>query len=215
MRKQIIEKTDTTIMANKNDTLGWSLCSLSSELYWWSEFFNIAFFKTQPVKKPIISFEKKSVKNRGHYMNGRNGFGIKENININRCHLDRPLWEILSTLLHEMCHSWQNQHGKPSISWFHNKEFKFKMANMGVVPNDKGHHIWVADPFVFFLEKHGIKFRYPRNSEGIIKVPQENKLKGKSKLKKWKCLCGQTARVGREEFYAICTLCEGEFVLAG
>ena len=75
MRNQIIEKTNTTIMANKNDTLGWSLCSLSSELYWWTAFFNIAFFKTQPVKTPIISFEKKSVKNQGHYMNSRNGFG--------------------------------------------------------------------------------------------------------------------------------------------
>jgi hypothetical protein len=74
-----------------------------------------------------------------------------------------------------------------------------------------GKHFVTASP----QDRHGLKNKaYPRNSEGIIKVPQENKLKGKPKLKKWRCLCGQTARVGREEFYAICTLCEGEFVLA-
>ena len=159
-------------MENGNDALDWALCNLSSELYWWTAFFNIAFFKTQPVEMPVISFEKKSVKNLGRYVRERNGFGLKENININQCHLDGPLWKILSTLLHEMCHSWQNQYGKPSSSWFHNKEFKLKMSDMGVVPNDKGHHIWVADPFVFFLEKHGIKFGYPKNSEGFIKVTQ-------------------------------------------
>lgn len=201
-------------MANENDAYDWALCSLSSELYWWTAFFNIAFFKTQPVKMPVISFEKKSVKNLGHYVRERNGFGLKENININRCHLDRPLWEILSTLLHEMCHSWQNLYGKPSISWFHNKEFKLKMSEMGIIVNNRGYHLRVADPFVFFLEKHGLKFGYPRNSDGFIRVPQKNKPKGRSKLKKWGCLCGQTARVGKKEFFAICTLCEEEFVLA-
>ena len=214
MGKQTIQKANTAIMENESDALDWALCGLSSELYWWTAFFNIVFFKTQPVEMPVISFEKKSVKNLGRYVRERNGFGLKETININRCHLDHPLWEILSTLLHEMCHSWQNQYGKPSSSWFHNKEFKIKMSEIGVVPNDKGRHIWVADPFVFFLEKHGVKFSYPRNSEGIIKVPKKNKPKGKSKLKKWRCLCGQTARVGKKEFYAVCTLCEEEFVLA-
>ena len=211
---QITQKINASIMENGKRSLDWALCSLSSELYWWTAFFNIAFFKTEPVKMPILSFEKKSVKNLGHYVNGRNGFGMKENININRCHLDRPLWEILSTLLHEMCHSWQNLYGKPSSSWFHNKEFTLKLSDMGVIVNNRGHHMWVADPFAFFLEKHGIKFGYPRNSEGIIKVPQKSKPKGRSKLKKWRCSCGQTARVGKKEFFADCTLCEGQFLLA-
>ena len=211
---QITQRISVAIMENGKGSLDWALCSLSSELYWWTEFFNIAFFRTEPVKMPILSFEKKSVKNLGHYVNGRNGFGIKENININRCHLNRPLWEILSTLLHEMCHSWQNLYGKPSSSWFHNKEFTLKLSDMGVIVNNRGHHMWVADPFAFFLEKHGIKFGYPRNSEGIIWVPQKSKPKGRSKLKKWRCSCGQTARVGKKEFFADCTLCEGQFLLA-
>ena len=214
MGRQNIEKINTAIMANENDALDWALCSLSSELYWWTAFFNIAFFKTQPVEMPVISFEKRSVKNLGHYVKERNGFGLKENININRCHLDRPLWEILAILIHEMCHSWQNQYGKPSSSWFHNKEFTLKMSKIGIETDNRGRHLKVGDPFVFLLEKHGINFGCPKDCEGIIEVLKEHKPKGRSKLKKWRCSCGQTARVGKKEFYAVCTLCEGKFVLS-
>ena len=123
MEKQNTENIGTAIMENGNDAIDWAFCGLSCELYWWTEFFNIAFFKTQPVKMPVLSFEKKSVRNLGHYVKQRNGFGLKENININRCHLDRPLWEILAVLIHEMCHSWQNLYGKP---------FHFVVSQQGV-----------------------------------------------------------------------------------
>jgi len=213
MGRQITQKINTAIMENGHDALDWALCNLSSELYWWTAFFNIAFFSDQQGNTPVISFETKNVRNLGHYEKERNGFGLKESININRCHLDRPLWQILAILIHEMCHSWQNLYGKPSGSWFHNKEFKLKMSEIGIVTDNKGRHLKVADPFVFFLEKHGIKFGCPKDSKGDIEVPQKPKIAGRSKLKKWECLCGQTARVGKKEFFAACTLCEGQFVL--
>ena len=214
MEKLITERINAAIMKNGKESFDWELCSLSSELYWWTGFFNIAFFKSQPVYMPIISFERKSVRNLGHYVKERNGFGLKENININRCHLDRPLWEILSTLLHEMCHSWQNLYGKPSSSWFHNKEFKLKMSKIGVWTDNRGKRLKVVDPFVFFLERNGINFGSSRNSDGTIEVSHGHEPKGRSKLKRWECLCGQTARVGKKKFYAVCTLCEGKFLLA-
>ena len=163
MEKQNTENIGTAIMENGNDAIDWAFCGLSCELYWWTEFFNIAFFKTQPVKMPVLSFEKKSVRNLGHYVKQRNGFGLKENININRCHLDRPLWEILAVLIHEMCHSWQNLYGNPSTSWFHNKEFKLKMSEIGIVTDNRGRHLKVREPFVFLLEKHGIDFGCLKN----------------------------------------------------
>jgi hypothetical protein len=93
-----------------------------------------------------IYFEKTRVTNLGHYMVGSNAFGIKDNINLNRSHLSRPLWEILATLLHEMSHSWQAMYGKPSSSWFHNKEFKLKMMEFGIICNAKGYHKHLRDP---------------------------------------------------------------------
>ena len=213
MENQNTEKIGMAIMQNGDDVVDWAFCDLSWKLYWWIAFFNIAFFKAQPVKTPILSFERKSVKNQGRYARQRNGFGFNENININRCHLDRPLWEILVVLIHEMCHSWQSQYGTPARSWFHNKEFKLKMLKIGIETDSGGRHLKVKGPFVFLLEKHGIKFGCPKNAQGEIKMPQDQKPKGKSKLKKWECLCGQSARVGKKEFHAICKLCEGEFAL--
>jgi len=69
---------------------------------------------------------------------------IRENINLNRAHLDRPFWTILATLLHEMTHSWQAFYGKPSNSWFHNKEFRLKLETFGIACNEKGCHTRVG-----------------------------------------------------------------------
>jgi hypothetical protein len=161
-----------------------------------------------------IYFEKTRVTNLGHYMVGSNAFGIKDNINLNRSHLSRPLWEILATLLHEMSHSWQAMYGKPSSSWFHNKEFKLKMMEFGIICNAKGYHIGVEDPFVLFLKKHGIFFNGEMKSESdnILEIPARAKPKGQSKLKKWSCGC-TNIRVAVKEFEAKCLKCGREFEL--
>jgi hypothetical protein len=105
MTKPLNERINIHIMENEKEAHDWELNTLASELYWWVDFFNIAFFMDQPVPVPAISFEKTKVSNLGHYVIGRNAFGIKENININRVHLKRPMWDLLATLIHEMTHT--------------------------------------------------------------------------------------------------------------
>lgn len=210
MKRQTTRKINTAIVESRSDAFDWPLCRLSSELYWWTEFFNTAFFKNQPVPIPILSFEKKSVKNLGHYQKERNGFGLKENININQWHLDRPLWEILVILIHEMCHSWQTLYGNPSKSWFHNREFQMKMLEFGIVCNNKGCHLGVGDPFVFLLKRHGIALNLNRERDGIMKIPPTPKKKGKSKLKKWTCGC-TNIRVAVSDLEAKCLKCGNRF----
>jgi predicted SprT family Zn-dependent metalloprotease len=51
---------------------------------------------------------------------------------------DRTVTQILSTLVHEMAHQWQEQHGKPSRTSYHNKEWAKKMREVGLVPSDTG-----------------------------------------------------------------------------
>ncbi len=46
--------------------------------------------------------------------------------------------ELLQTLSHEMCHQWQQHHGKPSRKKYHNKEFADKMKSIGLMPSDTG-----------------------------------------------------------------------------
>lgn len=46
--------------------------------------------------------------------------------------------DIASTLVHEMAHAWQHQHGCPSRGGYHNQEWASLMGSIGLVPSDTG-----------------------------------------------------------------------------
>lgn len=46
--------------------------------------------------------------------------------------------DILSTLVHEMAHCWQQHYGSPSRNGYHNKEWAQKMNEIGLHPTDDG-----------------------------------------------------------------------------
>ena len=48
------------------------------------------------------------------------------------------LIELMQTLVHEMVHCWQQCHGKPSRSGYHNKQWSNKMIEIGLMPSDTG-----------------------------------------------------------------------------
>lgn len=212
MQRENLRSEKAFVKGNKRDANEWDLNNLECILYLWVDYFNLKFFKDQPVPKPFITFERTTVTNFGQYVPKRNAFGVKENININKAHLNRPLWGILSTLLHEMVHSWQALYGKPSKSWFHNKEFHGKMAQFGILCNGKGLHTGICGPFVSLLKERGVKLDYNYQSEGIIKIPSIPKPKGKSKLKKWSCGC-TNIRVAVIDLQARCLKCGELFKL--
>jgi hypothetical protein len=211
MNKIFCESVNIAIIENETSADDWELSDLAAELYWWVDLFNIAVFKDQPIPVPVISFAKTRIDNLGHYVSGRNEFGIRENININQVHLSRPLWSILATLVHEMTHSWQAIYGKPSDSWFHNKKFRLKMEEFGIVCDEKGRHLRIGEPFLCLLERHGVLVEDIGGAGGIIEGQAVERPKGTSKLKKWSCPCGQNARVGKKEFFATCDLCGRTF----
>ena len=109
-----------------------------------------------------------------------------------------------------MTHAWQTQYGKPSNSWYHNKEFCCKLLEFGVACNKAGWNYGVKDPFVSILKKHGIVINQPMNTDGLIKIPPITKPKGKSKLKKWSCGC-TNVRVAVKDFQAKCIRCGNDF----
>jgi predicted SprT family Zn-dependent metalloprotease len=45
---------------------------------------------------------------------------------------------ILSTLVHEMCHVWQETYGNPSRRGYHNREWATKMREVGLQPTSTG-----------------------------------------------------------------------------
>jgi hypothetical protein len=50
----------------------------------------------------------------------------------------QPIESAMATLVHEMVHVWQHQHGKPTRSNAHNREWADKMIAVGLQPSDTG-----------------------------------------------------------------------------
>jgi hypothetical protein len=212
MNNLLNDPINIEIRENEKTRTDRALHDLAEIMYQWTDIFNTEFFKDHLVPVPAISFEKEKTGSLGHYVIGRNGFGIRENININQVHLNRPLWDILATLAHEMCHSWQGIYGKPSKSWFHNKEFRAKMAEIGILVNEKGCHGAVGEPFMSVLKEHGVEVNGEQSPDGMIRLPPKEKPKGRSKLKKWSCGC-TNIRVAIKELEAQCLRCGNKFEL--
>lgn len=60
-------------------------------------------------------------------------------IAMNPAHFNRSIKEILSTLVHEMCHLWQQEFGeKKSLKSYHNKEWAEKMESIGLMASSDG-----------------------------------------------------------------------------
>ncbi|CAB1062156.1 hypothetical protein D1BOALGB6SA_6932 [Olavius sp. associated proteobacterium Delta 1] len=191
---------------------GGDLIDLVRNLQWWADCFNTALFKEQPAPVAGIFFYKMKVTTFAQVLVERDGIELKEKIIINSVHLNRPMWHILTTLLHEMVHIWQACYGKPSGSWFHNREFQNKMLEFGIVCNCKGRHLGLSDPFVFLLRKHGLCLELKKGAGEVFEIPWSPKPTGKSKLKKWSCHC-TNVRVAVKEFEAKCLRCGNRFEL--
>jgi len=212
MKTRKSETINISIRDNEINATDWPLNESARELYWWVDFFNATFFKEEPVPVPAISFEKTRITTQGHYIGGPNAFGVSNSINLNCLYLNRPMWDILVSLLHEMVHSWQFAYGNPSSSWFHNRQYKIKMAGCGIICDDKGRHLHIKDPFIFYLRKHGVMIGPEMLTDNQIRTSDIAQPIGKSKLKKWSCGC-TNIRVAVKDLEAKCLKCGGLFNL--
>jgi len=217
LTRKVDNRINIAIKENELDSSDWALNELVWTLYWFVDFFNIVFFKDQPVPIPALTFEKTRVNNLGFYRIGLNDWAVKDQINLNKLYIERPLWETLSTLLHEMCHSYEYIYileDDRTKSWYHKKAFREKLASFGILTNEKGCHVAIGDPFTHILRQHGVTFDKSILPGMNIEITPKAKPKGRSKLKKWSCPCGQNVRVGKKEFHATCDLCGEKFQLS-
>jgi len=90
----------------------------------------------------LITFQRHS-RAYGFYFHGRfsemKGEKRLDEIAMNPAHFrNRSIEEILSTLVHEMAHQYQQQFGKPCRKCYHNTEWANIMETIGLMPSTTG-----------------------------------------------------------------------------
>jgi len=147
-------------------------------------------------------------------------------ISLNPDTLQRPLAESMGTLVHEMCHQWQFDHGTPSRNGYHNAEWANKMIEIGLTPSSTGqpggnptgqkvsHYITKGGRFLESLDQMPAEYFLPWLSTGDIGI-EKSKSKKPKKIK-LKCPACQEAYCWIDEmgFEIVCGDC-GEEMLSG
>jgi hypothetical protein len=197
------------ILRQHQEALGdWDVSVDIRELHRWAE--EMIFEFKLEIPTPCLTVE--ALRGRfGHFRHGRNGFGLRDEIAIDRSHLkNSPRWRVLGTLLHELLHSWQEHHGKPGKANYHNVPFREKARVLGLVINEQGRtdfNLSPVAPFIAFLGRRQVQV------PPVQPVAPAVSARPGSKLKLYECPCGVKVRVGRSRFNAKCLDCGGLFVL--
>ena len=98
----------------------------------WAERFIVEFKLDIP--SVVLCIDRLAINCLGHFRMGHNGFGLRGEIAINDRYLgSREPWQMLGTLLHELLHAWQQEHGTPSGRNHHNREFRDKALELGLI----------------------------------------------------------------------------------
>jgi len=102
--------------------------------------FNAALFG-QLLPDVFITYQRHA-NSKGHFaadrFSGRSGAFGRHELALNPDgFVDRSDEQIVSTLVHEMVHAWQQVHGKPSAG-YHNKEWAAKMKSVGLQLSSTG-----------------------------------------------------------------------------
>lgn len=206
------EPVNVLIRSHETQTEDWELGETARELYVWYDRFNKRFFDSK-LGVAVLSFDKSRITTLGHYVLGRNSIGVTNNINLNSRHLNRPKWELLRTLLHEMLHQYQvsfQEDNKSSHNNYHKKAFRTTAKFFGIPCDFRGQSIDPpTDPFVAFLKQHGVELDNVVCESPVVGV------KGSSRLKKYSCQCTEPfiVRVAdiRRRFEAKCNHCGQDF----
>lgn len=142
----------------------------------------------------------------GHFRPGHNGFGLRGEIALNSMYLRRlGAWEMLGVLLHELIHAWQFAHGTPSDGNHHNAEYRRKAESLGLIIGRCGITGYSAESrFKDLLHRFDIE------APAKEVLPQDRRVKGESKQKKWSCGC-TNIRCAVLDLRAQCLKCGREF----
>ena len=90
----------------------------------------------------VITLQRENPRTYGYFSSKRFGHvdgGTTDEIALNPTFFAVvPLVETMQTLVHEMCHLWQEHFGDPGRRKYHNGEWADKMESIGLIPSSTG-----------------------------------------------------------------------------
>lgn len=203
------ESINVAIKNHQSSVQDWRYSMFLADFHEWAKRFDFEFKLNLPL--PAIAMDRLGGRRLGFFRFGRNGLGLKHEITIDQNHArSKAYWQVLGTLLHELLHLWQQAHGEPSNSNYHNKQYQEKALSLGLVVDRWGHTRYTPQnsPFLNVLTKYGVKApEIPALDEQQMLVGRLNS----SKLKLWQCTCPVRVRVARDAFRAKCLVCSSLF----
>lgn len=113
---------------------------LYGQLQWLTDHFNRALFEAR-LPTTILTLQR-SAHSAGHLSKSRwrhaNGESASE-LALNPTYFsNRPLLALCQTIVHELCHLWQQINGHASRPGYHNIEWAEKMEQIGLMPSSTG-----------------------------------------------------------------------------
>lgn len=133
---------------------------------------------------------------------------------------DRDYKESMSTLVHEMCHLWQEVDGTKSRRNYHNKDFAEKMESVGLITSDTGkeggkrtgqnmtHYIKSGGKFDKLYDKLPNEAIIPFSAESLLNPSNKKKVKkGKASFTFVCPVCGQEVKAKSETAHLVCGDC--------
>lgn len=189
----------------------------------WS-YFNKTLFDGK-LKPCLLNFRGRHKLNLGIFWPQRwvktDGTATHE-ISLNPDVLSQPLAETMATLVHEMCHQWQQDHGEPPRGNYHDKEWGAKMEVIGLIPSNTGlpggkktgqqmhHYAEKGGAFAKALDKMPKDVKLPWLAAAI---PEKEKKPTKNKNKiKYICPDCEACIWGKSGLAVACVGCGWEFV---
>jgi hypothetical protein len=134
------EAINLALKGHQTAALDWNLRALLSDLHIWAERFAVEFKLDIPTPALAVARLRSYF---GHFRPGRNDWGLKHEVAIDRTHaLHSEYWQVLGTLLHELLHVWQDVFGSPpsrTSKNYHNRELRARAALLGLVIDRYGH----------------------------------------------------------------------------
>ncbi len=195
-------------------------------------YFNKELFKGE-LKKCILNFSRKSPKTLGFFSPNRweslydsNEKAHEISINPDNMRIldhdkNNVLKKIFSTLVHEMCHLWQNDFSVFPNNGYHNKEWAEKMEEVGLMASNTGlpggkkvgtsmsHYIIKDGPFEMAYNNMPEEFRLPFLGITFSYVDKDNK-KITIPSSTYVCECCDFKLKGKIGLNIICGICQNK-----